>query len=523
MKAVDYVLMLTAFLVLFLGLDATSIYIVDEARNTQAAWEMMQAKEWIVPMFNDGLRGDKPPLHYWMMRVAYWVGGKNAFAARFFSASFGFLIILGCYFFANKHYDRLTARWSILIMTSALYLPLQFRLGTPDPYLISLFAGGMLVLFKGWQEKRRFWLAVGYFVLGLATLAKGPVAPVMAALSISIFLLWDRNFNWPTIRQFSPFWGMVIVLAVALPWFIAVHRQTGGVFTQAFFVEHNLERFSTTKEGHGGGIWLVPLLLIVSTLPFSVFLPQAWSTYQQAPGQVSRYTGSIVLAFLVFFTLSQTKLPSYPAPAYPFFALLLAPGVAAIYQGQKNIFHWQMIFLLLLSLALPFGVYFGLSSIPEALDLSWQAAWLIPVPILVLFATVVHFRKQAQRSLQLIASAFVLLQILLFTLLLPQLDRKNHVQQSQYLFTPGTRVIAYHKFSPAYVFYHDQPIRLAKTAKEFEALIQQYGGQCPLVLTTTDRKNDIDCDQRLQLLFQQKDLFENPVTIIYRYEYESCL
>ena len=149
MKAVDYFIFVITLLVLYLGLGDTSVYIVDEARNAQAAWEMLQAEEWVVPLFNDGLRGDKPPLHYWMMRGAYWVGGKSAFIARFFFALSGFLLIIGCYFFAKKHYHRLTARWTVLVMGSALYLPLQLRLATPDPYLISLFASAMLSLFTG--------------------------------------------------------------------------------------------------------------------------------------------------------------------------------------------------------------------------------------------------------------------------------------------------------------------------------------------------------------------------------------
>lgn len=522
MRAVDYFIFVITLLVVYLGLGAMSVYIVDEARNAQAAWEMLQADEWVVPLFNDGLRGDKPPLHYWMMRGAYWVGGKSAFTARFFSAFLGFLLIITCYFFAQKHYTRLTARWTVLIMASALYLPLQLRLATPDPYLISLFVGGMLLLFTGWQENNRKWLVLGYFLLGLATLAKGPIAPVMAAFSIGIFLLWDSNFKWSSILQFSPFWGVAVLLTTALPWFLAVHWQTEGVFTHAFFVEHNLERFSSTKEGHGGGIWLVPLLMVTSILPFSIFLPQAWQTYQQAPRSVTRFAGSIILAFLVFFTFSQTKLPSYPAPAYPILALFLAPGVAAIYLGQRKIYHGQMIFLLLLGLAIPIGAYYGLASIPEAAESREQTAWLIIIPALLSLACIAHFRKQVKRSLQLMTSAFLILQLLLFTILLPHLDQKNHVQQSRYLFEPGEPVIAYHQFSPAYVFYHDHPIRLAKTAATFEELIAQYGAQCPLVLTTADRKNDIDCDPRLRLLFQQKDLFENPVTIIYRYEDESC-
>ena len=122
-----------------------------------------------------------------------------------------------------------------------------------------------------------------------------------------------------------------------------------------------------------------------------------------------------------------------------------------------------------------------------------------------------------------IATAFWLLQIILLGYLLPQLDRQNHVQQSLALLQAREQpIITYHKFSPAYVFNHRAPVHFARTAADYDLLIQKFGDQCPLVLTVDDRKNDIDCDPRLQFLFKQKDLFERPVTTIYRYEKESC-
>lgn len=67
----------------WVGLSSFPIYIVDEARNAQAAWEMYAGGEWIVPTFNGGVRTDKPPLHYYGVMVGYLIFGKTAFAARF--------------------------------------------------------------------------------------------------------------------------------------------------------------------------------------------------------------------------------------------------------------------------------------------------------------------------------------------------------------------------------------------------------------------------------------------------------
>lgn len=510
-------------LILFFGLGHSSIYIVDESRNAQAAWEMLQSGDYIVPQFNQGLRGDKPPLHYWLMTAAYAIGGKNAFTARFFSVVMALLLFTGMFAFMRKYAQLDTASWAIIICITAIYLPLQFRLATPDPYLIAFFGLAMLAFYEGWKQQKTLFLVTAYVLLGLASLAKGPIAPAMAGFSILLFLLWDKQFTWASIRRFRPFLGIVVFLGVALPWYFLVHWKTEGVFTHAFFVEHNLDRFRQTKEGHGGNFLLVPLLMIVSLFPFSVLLPQAWRYHRKSQESHYRFVGSVVLAFLVFFTLSQTKLPSYPAPAYPFLVLLIAPALVQIIKGRTHLYTWQVLFLLLLGLGAPVGAYFGLGSIPAAAGMKSQTLWLLAVSLGTIMATTYHYLGRPKAAMITFAVAFGLLQLIVLGHLLPRLDQENHVQRSLALLQAQEQpVIAYHKFSPSYVFNHGAPIHFARTAEDFQAFIQTYGDQCPIVLTVDDRKNDIDCDPRLQLLFKQKDLFERPVTVIYRYENEFC-
>src|SRR5690606_9317330 len=86
----------------FVNLGGHPIYILDEAKNAEAAREMFVAYNWVVPTFNGELRTDNPPLHYCFMMIAYKLFGVSAFAARFFSAFFGALTIISTYHFAKK-------------------------------------------------------------------------------------------------------------------------------------------------------------------------------------------------------------------------------------------------------------------------------------------------------------------------------------------------------------------------------------------------------------------------------------
>src|ERR1051325_10825857 len=58
----------------------------DEPRFAEAAREMRQRGDYVVPYFNGQYRFDKPPLTYWFQALSYRLFGENDFAARFPSA-----------------------------------------------------------------------------------------------------------------------------------------------------------------------------------------------------------------------------------------------------------------------------------------------------------------------------------------------------------------------------------------------------------------------------------------------------
>ena len=55
----------------------------DEPRFAEAAREMRQRGDYVIPYFNDHYRFDKPPLTYWFQTLSYRAFGENDFAARF--------------------------------------------------------------------------------------------------------------------------------------------------------------------------------------------------------------------------------------------------------------------------------------------------------------------------------------------------------------------------------------------------------------------------------------------------------
>src|ERR1019366_221181 len=124
-----------------------------------------------------------------------------------------------------------------------------------------------------YETKSKFWLFDIYFFTGVATLAKGPVAPFLALVIVAAFaflrkdlsILW-RSFWWP---------GALLYFAMVLPWFIAVQHQNPTFFRE-FFLEHNLERFATDRYEHSQPIWYYLVVVVLAMMPWTVVAVRAF-------------------------------------------------------------------------------------------------------------------------------------------------------------------------------------------------------------------------------------------------------
>ena len=110
-----------SLLICLLGIGSYPIYILDEAKNAEAAREMKLLSEYIIPTFNNILRTDKPPLHYYFMQLGYTIFGTNAFGARFFSSIFGALTFVVSFYFIKKHTSINLAYITLVLLWSAIF------------------------------------------------------------------------------------------------------------------------------------------------------------------------------------------------------------------------------------------------------------------------------------------------------------------------------------------------------------------------------------------------------------------
>jgi 4-amino-4-deoxy-L-arabinose transferase-like glycosyltransferase len=228
----------------------------------------------------------------------------------------------------------------------------------------------------GWLWPIAFWCAIGAGIL-----TKGPITPMIAALSAIAFSWVVRDWRW--LRRTRPLLGVPILVVILTPWVVATARTVGWDTLVNIWFAETIGRSAEPSEGHWGPPGYHLVLLAVLFWPGSLLtlhaLRAAWHravqlhTASPVPGRLARWKQRttpdnptlFLLAWIIpswlVFELVGTKLPHYTLPLYPPLALLsaravfdLADQVAAPAKPvppRAGLVIWMVIGLLLTGLA----------------------------------------------------------------------------------------------------------------------------------------------------------------------------
>ena len=501
---------------LLLNLSHPMIYILDEAKNAECAREMLSSGNYLVPYFNGELRTDKPPLHYFFMVLSFKMFGVSAFAARFFSAVAGALTVLITFLFSRRVLGVKTAFFSALVLLSSLHFNFQMRLAVPDPYLIFFLTASFMCFYLFVQTSKSSWLWLMYLSLGLAFLTKGPVALAIGGLVMFLFTAFTGRLSWQWLRKFNIPLGSTLVFAVALPWYWLNYRATNGEWTEGFFLKHNLQRFTDTMEGHRG-FFLLPLIMVVlGLLPFGIFSFQAFNEgRKRKESELLFYSFLIVLVIIVFFSLSKTMLPNYSAPAYPFAAVLLGSFLSGLREQKLNDRWLRMAFAAysLIAVSIPAGIYFVFRADQDMRQYTYLALFFTALPIGAALGWLFLLKRKSVLFIASIAGSFLLTNVLFFAKAYPAVYAENPVSASLGFVNRQSKLVGYKLMNPAFVF------NLQRIIPGFESPgdLKKYLETNPDALIISRKKYQPEVDSLgLQVVFEQRDTFEKPVTVIYR-------
>ena len=349
---------------LFYGLGAFGLLGADEPRYAQVAREMLNRGDWVSPTLNGKPWLEKPPLYYWQAMLAYRVArafapapaengamgvparpsrtspandGVSEQTARLPGALDAAIMIAVVYFFLRRYHAGSELDGALITASCAGVIGFAHAASTDMP-LTATFTVGLLAWYAWFENRRRIDLAIFYLFLALGMLAKGPVAPALAAVVVILFAAAKRD--WRLVLQTLWIPGIVVFFAVALPWYVAVQMRNPEFF-RVFILEHNLARFSSNVYHHPQPFWFYLPVFLLALMPWTLWLVAAvverirgiWREGREAFASPDDSWALFLLLWMIvpvlFFSASQSKLPGYILPAVPAGALLVTEYLAA--------------------------------------------------------------------------------------------------------------------------------------------------------------------------------------------------
>lgn len=320
-------------------LDAT------EGRYASIAQDMWNSGNWITPFVR---LSDvpvpfwgKPPFQFWITALSLGTFGMNEWAARFPSFLSAMLITLCTFAVARRLFDREIGILSALILWSAGLLNVlagSTILDTTLAAAICATLSGFAMLYWPREGESKIWGSLLFTVAAaVGFLTKGPVALVLSGAVIVLFALLVRS--WRAIKVLPWLWGVPLLIALTLPWFLLAEHATPG-FLRYFFVEENFRRFTSASYNdlygnghrypHGSSWWM----LWVAFLPWSLFSISLLSLlpYRNAFKEMKTRLSDERILFCViwglvpalFFTMARQILITYMLPALPGLAIVTA-------------------------------------------------------------------------------------------------------------------------------------------------------------------------------------------------------
>ena len=328
-----WILFASAIFVLFYQVGAAALFEPDEGRNSEKAREILVLQDWVTPHDNFHPVLDKPIFFYWLIALSFKLFGISEWAARLPSA----LAALGCvalvYFLAHNYWGRWQALWSALILlTSAEFFILARVVIFDMPLTFFLTLALMAFYDAGHSEniQRRRWMCLLlYSALGAATLIKGLIGIVVPGMVIFFYLLLSKQ--WSMLRRIYLIPGILLLLAIVLPWFLEAGARTDGYLRYYLWAEH-FGRFTGGEFDRSQPWFYFIIVAMVGFFPWTLLLPFLALRYQRkALDDKNLFLILWIILPFLFFSVSKSKLPHYILPIFPALAVLIAASLVSLY------------------------------------------------------------------------------------------------------------------------------------------------------------------------------------------------
>src|SRR5437016_4420880 len=384
----------------------------DETRFAQATKQMVETGDFVDIRFQDEVRYKKPVGVYWLQALAVETAsalGLPRAQVRIWLYRIPSLVgaigaVLSTYWTALAFVTRRGAILAGLILCSSMLLGVEARLAKTDAMLLLTVVAAMGALarvYLSWQRGEDpehppwSWPAIFWSALAVGILLKGPLILMFAGLTILTLGILDRNASW--LWRLRPVWGLMWMLVLVLPWFIAIYWRAGDTFFTDSVGGDMLSKLAA-QESHGAPPGLYLLLFWITFWPgaplAAMAAPAVWRARRE-PG--AQYPLAWLVPSWIVFELVLTKLPHYVLPLYPAIAILTVGALERRVLSRSWLMRGSAWWFIIPALASVTAVVGAIALTRQPAFLAWPLA--AAAMILGLFAWWLYDDNRAERSL----------------------------------------------------------------------------------------------------------------------------
>ncbi|MFZ2908382.1 MAG: glycosyltransferase family 39 protein, partial [Candidatus Desulfobacillus denitrificans] len=240
-------------------------------RNVGYVMDVVWEGHWLVQQDIRGRIMSKPPLHTWVASAFAEIGGINRLTLALPSALAVLAMALLVLEVGRRRYGILAGGLAGFAVVMAPMMSKHIALVRTDALFALVVAAGAFAAHRAWTRGggwTPFW-----FWAGLATLIKGPLGLVLAALGLLAWF-WERRSDPATPRLAGAQWaGIAVFLLLTLGWLVPAIVSAGEPLVSKLFFEELVGQATGVGKGGfpGRNLPRPTLYFILRFLPFSLF------------------------------------------------------------------------------------------------------------------------------------------------------------------------------------------------------------------------------------------------------------
>lgn len=305
-------------------------------RNVGYVMDVVWEGHWLVQQDIRGRIMSKPPLHTWVAAAFAEVGGINRLTLTLPSALAVLAMALLVLEVGRRRYGAWAGGLAALAVVLAPMMSKHIALVRTDALFALVVAAGAFAAQRAW-ERGGGWTPF-WFASALATLVKGPLGLVLAAMGLLAWF-WERRSDSSIPRPSGSHWvGVGLFLLLTLGWLVPAIVSAGQpLVDKLFFQELVGQAAGVGKEGYPGRNLFKPTLyFILRFLPFSLFaLYGLWRIVRHPAADVAerrfeRFLFCWIVGGIVLFSLASHHRGDLLLPLWPAAALLAGREMARL-------------------------------------------------------------------------------------------------------------------------------------------------------------------------------------------------